>query len=190
MFPVRLCSACGCSVRLPGGELLTGAGVTFEEFLAGSGQSLLRLAFVLSGDRQFAEDLTQTALADAYRHWRRVQAVHNPEAYVRRMLVNAHLSWRRRRWTTERPTDLREATGPVLADPGEAIAERDQMRVLLARLAPRARTVLVLRYYADLDDAAIAQTMGVSESSVRATASRALASLRRPAAVDALRETR
>jgi RNA polymerase sigma factor (sigma-70 family) len=131
--------------------------LTFEEFVAGHGQSLLRLAFVLSGDRQLAEDLTQTALADAYRHWRKVQAVRSPEAYVRRMLVNAHLSWRRRRWTTEQPTDLRDATGAVLADPGEAIAARDQMRVLLAGLASRARTVLVLRFYVDLDDAAIAE---------------------------------
>ncbi len=160
--------------------------MTFEEFVARYGQSLLRLAFVLSGDRQSAEDLAQTALADAYRHWRKVQAVRSPEAYVRRMPVNAHLSWRRRRWTTERPTDLREATRAVLADPGDAIAARDQMRVLLGGLAPRARTVLVLRFYVDLNDAAIAEAMGVSESAVRATASRALASLRGPAVVDAM----
>jgi RNA polymerase sigma-70 factor (sigma-E family) len=158
--------------------------VTFEEFVAGHGQSLVRLAFVLSGDRHLAEDLTQTALADAYRYWRTVQAVSSPEAYVRRMLVSAHLSWRRRRSATERPTDLREATGALLADPGDAVAARDQMRVLLAGLAPRARTVLVLRYYVDLDDAAIAEAMGVSESAVRATASRALASLRGPAVVE------
>jgi RNA polymerase sigma-70 factor (sigma-E family) len=164
--------------------------VTFEDFVAGHGRSLLRLAFVLSADRHLAEDLTQTALADAYRNWRTVQAARSPEAYVRRMLVNSHLSWRRRRSTTELPTDLREATGVVLADPAGAVAARDQMRVLLARLAPRARTVLVLRYYADLDDAAIAAAMGVNEGSVRSTASRALASLRGPATVDAMREIR
>jgi len=62
--------------------------------------------------------------------------------------------------------------------------------VLLAGLAPRARTVLVLRYYADLDDAAIAQAMGLAESSVRATASRALASLRSAAALDPAEEIR
>ena len=150
----------------------------------------MRLAFVLSGDRQVAEDLAQTVLADAYRHWKRVRAAADPEAYVRRMLVNAHLSLRRRRWTTERPTDLRQEAGATVAEPADAVAARDQMRVLLTRLAPRARTVLVLRYYADLDDAAIAAAMGVGESSVRATASRALASLRAPAAVDAQRETR
>ncbi|GAA2635637.1 sigma-70 family RNA polymerase sigma factor [Paractinoplanes durhamensis] len=164
--------------------------MSFEEFVAGHGRSLVRLAFVLSGDRQVAEDLAQTVLADAYRHWKRVQKAARPEAYVRRMLVNAHLSWRRRRWTTERPADLRQETGTAVADAADAVAARDQMRVLLSRLAPRARTVLVLRYYADLDDAAIAAAMGVSESSVRATASRALASLRGPAAIDAERETR
>jgi RNA polymerase sigma-70 factor (sigma-E family) len=163
--------------------------VSFEEFVAGHGRSLVRLAVVLSGDRQVAEDLAQTVLADVYRHWKRVRAAADPEAYVRRMLVNAHLSWRRRRWTTERPTDLRHETGATVPDPADTIAARDQTRMLLSRLAPRARTVLVLRYYADLDDAAIAAAMGVSESSVRATASRALASLRGSAAIDAQRET-
>ena len=164
--------------------------MTFEEFVADHGQSLLRLAFVLTGDRHLAEDLAQTALADAYRHWRKVAAARAPEAYVRRMLVNAHLSWRRRRWTTERPAEPAEASTSPLADPGEAVAARDHIRVLLTGLAPRARTVLVLRYYADLDDAGIAAAMGVSESSVRATASRALASLRGAAALAEVKETR
>ena len=164
--------------------------MTFEQFAVAQGPSLLRLAFVLTGDRQLAQDLTQTALAAAYRHWRKVTAARDPEAYVRRMLVNAHLSWRRRRWTTERPTELDDAAGGLAADHGEAIAARQQMRALLAGLAPRARTVLVLRYYADLDDAAIAEAMGVSPSSVRATASRALASLREAAALEAVKETR
>lgn len=97
----------------------------------------VELAFVLTGDRHLAEDLTQTALADAYRHWRKVTAARHPEAYVGRMLVNTHLSWRRRRRTTERPAELDEASGGVLADPGEAIAAREHSRALLAGLAPR-----------------------------------------------------
>ena len=164
--------------------------MTFDEFVAEQGQPLLRLAFVLTGDRHLAEDLAQTALADAYRHWRKVAAARAPDAYVRRMLVNAHLSWRRRRSTTERPTELDETAGDWAADPGEAIAAREQMRMLLASLAPRARTVLVLRYYADLTDAAISEAMGVSESSVRATASRALASLRDTATLADVKENR
>ena len=164
--------------------------MTFEEFVAEQGAALLRLAFVLTSDRQLAEDLTQTALADAYRHWGKVAAARAPEAYVRRMLVNAHLSWRRRRWTTERPSVLDETSGAQVSDPGDAIAARQQLRGLLAGLAPRARTVLVLRYYADLDDAAIAAAMGVTASSVRATASRALTSLRTVAVLDTAEENR
>lgn len=163
--------------------------MTFEDFVADHGQSLLRLAFLLTGDRHLAEDLTQIALADAYRHWRKVVAARVPEAYVRRMLVNAHLSWRRRRWTTERPTEARDTTADP-TDPADAIAARDHARVLLADLAPRARTVLVLRYYADLDDAGIAEAMGISASAVRATASRALMSLRGAAALADVEETR
>jgi RNA polymerase sigma factor (sigma-70 family) len=68
-------------------------------------------------------------------------------------------------------------------DPIAAVDARDEVRVLLAQLPTRARTVLVLRYYADLDDAAIAEAMGVSVSGVRATASRALAGLRRSGTV-------
>ena len=164
--------------------------MTFEQFVVAQGPSLLRLAFVLTGDRHLAEDLTQTALADAYRHWRKVAVARDQEAYARRMLVNAHLSWGRRRWTTERPTELADATGGLAADHGDAVAARQQMRALLAGLAPRARTVLVLRYYADLDDSAIAEAMGVRPSSVRATASRALASLRESEALEAVEETR
>jgi RNA polymerase sigma factor (sigma-70 family) len=59
-----------------------------------------------------------------------------------------------------------------------ALAARDELRRALSRLAPRARAVVVLRYYADLDDAAIVEAMGVSAGTVRATASRALAVLR------------
>lgn len=160
----------------------------FEEFVAAQGQSLLRLAFVLTRDRHLAEDLTQTALADAYRHWRKVRAADDPTAYVRRMLVNAHLSWRRRRSSTERPAELPDRVD-LAERPGDALASRDHLRELLTGLAPRARTVLVLRYYADLDDAAIAEAMGISTSAVRATASRALAGLRATAAVDTVQET-
>jgi len=70
--------------------------LTFEEFVTEQGQSLLSLAFLLTGDGHLAEDLTQTALADAFRHWRKVEEASNPEAYVKRMLVNAHISFKRR----------------------------------------------------------------------------------------------
>jgi len=164
--------------------------VRFEDYVTEQGNSLLRLAYVLTGDGYLAEDLTQTALADAYRHWQRVETARHPHAYVRRMLVNAHLSWHRRRSSTERPSDLTAHKPKTEADPADTIASRDQIRQLLATLAPRARTVLVLRYYADLDDAAIAEAMGVSVSAVRATASRALATLRDGWALPFVKERR
>lgn len=163
--------------------------MSFEEYVAEQGQSLLRLAFVLTGDAHRAEDLTQTALAEAYRHWRKVTVARQPDAYVRRMLINAHLSWHRRRSSTERPTDLAGWEPTAASDPADGVASRDQLRQVLATLAPRARTALILRYYADLDDAGIADAMGVSVSAVRATTSRALATLRSSGVAAALKET-
>ena len=164
--------------------------VRFEDYVTEQGHSLLRLAYVLTCDAQLAEDLTQTVLADAFRHWRKVTTARHPDAYVRRMLVNAHLSWHRRRSSTERPSDLTANLPGLEADPADGVVSRDQIRLLVATLAPRARTVLVLRYYADLDDAAIAEAMGVGASTVRATASRALETLRSGAVLDAVEETR
>lgn len=161
----------------------------FEDYAAERGQSLLRLAYVLTSDPYRAEDLAQSVLADAYRHWRKVGSARDPDAYVRRMLVNAHLDWHRRRSSTERPTDLTTYEPTPAADPAEGVVTREHLRQLLAMLPTRARTMLVLRYYADLDDAVIAEAMGVSASTVRATTSRALAALRQGGAREALRET-
>jgi RNA polymerase sigma-70 factor (sigma-E family) len=163
--------------------------VRFEDYVAQHGPSLLRFAYVLTGDPHLAEDLTQATLTDVYRHWRRVDGAQNPEAYVRRIMVNRNLGWHRRRSSAEIPWEQTPDTG-VASDVADDVAGRDRTRRLLAGLAPRARTVLVLRYYADLDDAAIAEVMKISQSAVRATASRALATLRdRHGAVsDALEE--
>ncbi len=152
--------------------------MTFEDFVKEQGPALLRLAFVLTGDRDFAQDLTQIALADVYRHWRKVSAARSPEAYTRRVLINAHLSWRRRRWTREAPVEVKDTDIPAVGDHADDIAARHDLRARVAALPPRARTVLVLRYWADLDDRAIAEAMGTSESTVRATAARAVAALR------------
>lgn len=149
----------------------------FEEYVAARGQALLRFAFVLTSDEHLAEDLVQSALADAYRHWSRVVRADHPDAYVRRIVVNTHLGWRRRRSSVEQPIRT-DDVGSAAPDHADEIASRDELRRVLNRLPPRARTILVLRYYIDLDDAAIADLMGLSASSVRATASRALATLR------------
>ncbi len=149
-----------------------------EGFVAARGAALRRFAYLVSGDRQRAEDLVQSALARVLRHWPRVAAMEHPEAYVRQVIVREHLSWRRRRASTELVTDVL-ADRPGGSDFTTTAAERDAAWRLLAGLPPRQRAVLVLRFYEDLDDAAVARLLRTSESTVRSNAARGLAALRR-----------
>jgi RNA polymerase sigma-70 factor (sigma-E family) len=150
----------------------------FEQYVTTRGQELLRLAYVLTGDPHRAEDVVQTVLIDVMRKWDRIESTRDPHSYIRRMVVNAHLDWHRRRSSTEVPVAQWPSDVQVQRDPADGIALRDQLRVILAELPPRARTVLVLRYYLDLDDEAISETLGISASAVRSTAARALSRLR------------
>ncbi|GAA0909391.1 SigE family RNA polymerase sigma factor [Virgisporangium aurantiacum] len=152
---------------------------SFDVFMTGRGPALLRFAYLLTGDRHLAEDLVQEALAHAHRRWSRIQRTDSPDAYVRRIVLNQFLSWRRRRSWRERvmaaPPD--PTTAPS-ADPAEHHAARDEIWALLGTLPPQQRAVLVLRYYEDLDDAAIAAVIGCAPATVRAHASRGLSRLR------------
>ncbi len=152
--------------------------MTFEEYVTGRGQALLRLAYVLTSDPYLAQDIAQEALTKTYRQWAKVQKSGNPDAYVNRILINGYIDSARRKSSTETPLQSLPETAAVWPDPADEVANRLHIRGLLAALPPRARTVLVLRYYADLDDASIADLLGVTASNVRATASRALAALR------------
>jgi RNA polymerase sigma-70 factor (sigma-E family) len=151
--------------------------VDFEEYVRARGAALLRLARLLTGEQQAAEDLTQEVLARAYAKWRRIRGLDAPEAYLRRMLVNASIS-RSRRWRP-REVPLEEsahlpATGSVS---GEA-AERDAVWRLVRTLPPKQRAAVVLRFYEDLDDRAIGELLGCSPVTVRTQVQRALAALR------------
>jgi RNA polymerase sigma-70 factor (sigma-E family) len=148
----------------------------FEELVVSRGAALLRFALMLCGDAQLAEDLVQTVLARAYRRWSSIERTAQPEAYLKKMLVNEHLSWRRRLSSRELPTSL--TTEVALLDCSAAQASRDAAWALLARLPRRQRAVLVLRYYEDLSDEQIADVLGCGISTVRSNASRALATLR------------
>jgi RNA polymerase sigma-70 factor (sigma-E family) len=152
--------------------------VEFEEYVSARGQELVRLGFTVSGDYQRAEDLAQIALMQAFRAWRKVRTADDPHNYVRRILINAYLSMTRRRSFTEAPTAEIDAERTV-PDPAADIVNSDDLWRSLATLSARERVVLVLRYYQDLDDHTIADLLGIKPSSVRATASRALATLRR-----------
>lgn len=157
----------------------------FEDYVSARGQELVRLGFTVSGDYQRAEDLAQIALMQAFRNWRRVCRADDPHSYVRRILVNEYLTMTRRRSFREAPRAEIESEQTV-SDPAIDVAEHDDLWRSLATLSARERVVLALRYYEDLDDHTIADLLGIKPSSVRATASRALASLRaaRSAPVD------
>jgi RNA polymerase sigma-70 factor (sigma-E family) len=152
--------------------------VEFEEYASARGQDLVRLGFTVSGDYQRAEDLAQIALMQAFRTWRKVRRADDPHNYVRRILINSYLSMTRRRSFSEAPAAELEMDRTV-PDPATGIVNSDDLWRALATLSARERVVLVLRYYQDMDDRTIADVLGIKPSTVRATASRALASLRR-----------
>jgi len=150
----------------------------FEEFVAARGQALQRFGYVLTGDWALAEDLLQTSLAKAYPRWSRVQR-DDPEAYVRKIMLNTWASWWRRKWRGEVPSrQLPEAAGP---DSFAGIDHRQALRAALASLPASQRAVVVLRYHQDLSEAQVAELLGISVGTVKSQAARALARLREQA---------
>jgi RNA polymerase sigma-70 factor (sigma-E family) len=148
----------------------------FDEFVVGRSTRLLRTAFLLTQDWAAAEDLLQTSLVKAWSAWKRVEG--DPEPYVRRIMVNTHASWWRRRWRGERPSEDLPEPPPDGADPHGQVGDRDELWRALRRLPERQRAVLVLRYFEDLSEAEAASLLGISTGTVRSQASRALARLR------------
>jgi RNA polymerase sigma-70 factor (sigma-E family) len=150
----------------------------FEEFVRGRSTHLFRLALVLTGwDRAAAEDVLQIALERAYRRRRLLFREGSAEPYVRRVVVNAAIDWRRMlRRRAEQPLDL--AAGLAAGDRTGLVADRDVLVRALAALAPKQRAVLVLRYWEDVPDAEIAAMLNCSPGTVRSQASRALTRLR------------
>jgi len=149
---------------------------SFEQFVAAEGSALLRFAYLLTGGRDVAEDLLQSALERCYRHWRRVERTERPDRYVRRVLANAAIDrWRQRR-TAELP--LTAAGEPVAADATESLLQRDELLRALRMLSPRQRVVVVLRYVEDLSEVDTAALLDCSVGSIKAHASRGLTRLR------------
>jgi RNA polymerase sigma-70 factor (sigma-E family) len=150
----------------------------FDQFVLARSTALLRMAVLLVGDRQHAEDLLQTAFLRTAMRWRSVGE--HPEAYMRRVLVNlARDRWRRSRTrvaehelpdTVEAPATER--------DPADTVSDQAQLRQALATLPRRQREVVVLRFFVDLSVVETAATLRVSEGTVKAHTNRALARLR------------
>ena len=152
--------------------------MTFEEFVGARLGAILRYATVVAWDRHLAEDITQDVLARAQLRWARIGRLDAPELYVKRMVLNEFLSWRRRRSTVSMPVDRLESFAPVSPDPAAAHDERDAMVRLIGTLPPKQRAVIALRFYEDLSVYEIATLMGARPTTVRTHLARALESLR------------
>jgi len=156
-------------------DVISSGGEDFSAFAVSRWPGLVRLAYGLTGDRWTAEDVAQATLARAYVAWRRVRRADDPDAYLRRILVNTSNRRFRRRRVTEQPGDPPET---AVQGPADLIDERAALLTALRQLPPRQRAVVVLRYWEDLTDAQIGATLGCSPGTVRSQLSRALAKLR------------
>lgn len=140
-------------------------------------RGLLRLAYALCGDAAEAEDIVGDVLARAWPRLSRGK-VDDPQAYLRRAVVNRVASWRRHRFVVRRE-ELRRRPEPPAADVEGQTAERDRLWTALRALPPAQRQVVVLRYVEDLSEAETAATLGVASGTVKSRAARALEALRR-----------
>jgi RNA polymerase sigma-70 factor (sigma-E family) len=150
----------------------------FEEFVATRLPAVLRFAGVLTADRALAEDVVQEVLIRASGRWDQLDRLDHPELYVRKMILNEYLSWRRRSWRLLPRGSASEVDDRVTPDHAGQYAEREALLTELGKLPRRQRAVLVLRYYQGLSDAEIADVLGCAPGTVRGYASRALAALR------------
>ncbi|GAA1393568.1 SigE family RNA polymerase sigma factor [Catellatospora coxensis] len=134
----------------------------FHDFVVARGGALSRTAYLLTGEHHAAEDLVQTALARAAARWRQILEQGEPEAYVRRIMINERITWWRRR--PARPVaQVPDRPGP---DEPHQILDRISLGQALDTLTPRQRTVVVLRFYEDMSEADTAAAMGCSIGTV------------------------
>jgi len=156
----------------------------FSEFVHTRWSRLVRLAYGITGDPGLAEDLAQTALANAYAAWARVRRADDQDAYVRRILLNAHRgSVRKVRPRKQLTGALHVAAGSAPAhlaipDPSAGYGDRSAIMAALRQLPARQREIVVLRYWLDLTEHQVAATLGCSVGNVKSQTSRAMAKLR------------
>ena len=148
----------------------------FTEFVVAATPRLRRLATLLAGDVDRGDDLLQEALLKTYLKWGRIERG-AALAYTRRVMSTTNTDmWRKRRH------EASVSHAGTLPDHGYedryASLDRDDIVTELSRLSQRERTMVVLRYYADLSEQAVADELGVSVGTVKSTCSRALATMR------------
>ena len=152
----------------------------FDLFVRTRTPALLRSAYLLTGDQHLAEDLVQSALARTHRAWNRLHETGNAEAYTRKVMYHLQVSWwRRRRVAESMPGDMPEPRGGDSAlDHAQQTTLRLTLRAALARLSPKQRAVLVLRFFEDRTETEAADLLGVTVGTIKSQTSKALAKLR------------
>ena len=151
---------------------------TFTRWAGGRQAALLRTAVLLTGDHHRAEDLVQEALTQVASRWARLHDQY-PDAYARQVIVRTNISWWRKR-RREVVVDLDTLAPGAVAEHSRstAVDRRLMLDAALARLTPRQRTVVVLRYYEDLSERATADALGVAVGTVKSQTHLALRRLR------------
>jgi RNA polymerase sigma-70 factor (sigma-E family) len=159
--------------------------LAFERFVSESADSLLRTAYLVTGDASHAEDLVQDSFLKVARRWARVSSMDSPRAYARKILVNLALDGTKRR--SLHRDELGKKSPPEWPPRWEseisrgafaAVDDRLELIRALGELPPRQRAVLVLRYFDDLSESEVASTLGCSLGTVKSTTSRALERMR------------
>ncbi|MDR3083571.1 MAG: SigE family RNA polymerase sigma factor [Streptomyces sp.] len=153
----------------------------FRRFMIGRWRPLMRTAFLLTGERHAAEDLVQSTLERVYTAWRKVDAADDPEAYVRRVMINMHARRHRKKLKEFLAPKSDSALVREEADRGDRIAQADDRGALLealAQLPTRQREAVVLRYWEDLTETQTAHAMGCSVGTVKSNTAKGISKLR------------
>lgn len=151
----------------------------FIAFVTARSARLVHFARMLCGDPDQAHDMVQSALERAYLRWDRIEV--DPFSYVRRAVVNQHLSWLRRAWRERalgRSSELDAVTDSYADDHSLAVVRREALGAALAKLTRKERVVVVLRFVEDQTEAETAAVLGIAVGTVKSTAARALRKLR------------
>jgi RNA polymerase sigma-70 factor (sigma-E family) len=154
------------------------AEIAIEALYQAHALSLIRLAYVMLGDRPAAEDVVQEAFCGLYRHWEHLAGPERALSYVRSSVLNGCRSALRRRVVRRALVTFQP---PAVSAEAAALSGEERQEVMRAvrRLPARQREVLVLRFYLDLPDGEIARLMNIRPGTVRSAAARALETLGR-----------
>ena len=149
----------------------------FVEYASASRLRLIRLALRITGDQHAAQDLVQEALARTWASWSKVRAKDQPDAYLRRVMLNLYLRHQRRYSGRERLTDA-VPEPPLGAAATDEVDERQRVWKAIQLLPARQKLVVVLRYYEDLSEADIAAVLECEPGTVKSQLHKAMGHLR------------